>query len=1042
MEKIVRDAIARIDVVQNGTSASRGTGALVSDRLVLTALHVVADRKAMPPAPIPGTIRLTFPGGTTEARVLDEFMDAEGDWVLLECLTPPRVRPLPLADLNERDVNFVTYGFPDAQPTDGMVQSGRIENFNGQIFGVDAIQLFSDQAAAGNGAPVKGLSGAPLIVENALAGVIRVSLMQDQRNVAGTLYACPVPRIVDRCGELLPLPDPCRGLPGLTRRPLPATPFRFLDRFTDKDAEIFFGRNADIRSLYDRLTRDEAEPIVLLYGQSGVGKSSFLDAGVRPRLERTHEVRYVSRDPGATLLDTVQRALSGEPDLTKTAPEQFAEVWTRAEQKAGRPVIVILDEIDRAFSRPRAGNEEVAQFFRAVEALGRAGDHRPAGRLVLSFRKDWLPEVQQQLDSRRQSYSKVFLNSLDRAAIVDVVKGLTTTRRLREQYGLEMDPGLPGLIADDLLEDRSSAIAPTLQILLGKLWQEACDQDQSAPRFTEAQYQALRSKGLLLGDFLLQQLQKIRQREPALVDSGFALDVLAYHTTPRRGAEQRSRTELETTYASRAKDLRKLIELCLETYLLVDPGGDSSGQHGATRLAHDSLAPLVRATYDASLSPGQRARRVVEGRTPQAGDRERGLLDAADLRMVQRGLTGMRDLLPAEREWLRASDGRLRLRRLAVRAAVVSLVASLGWGVYELSLKMDREAQIRQPLLELGWSYAHASNPHPREIAASLAADAELDAVNEQLRRDRAASGTDDVPAGGDSRAGETALQYKPEGVDAATVIADLRKSFSVVDSGEHLTSASPAGNGGIMHAVQYGEGVARIAVQKVAYTLVRAGVTVCDISSFDNPIRQAGIIRVGVCAPEDMASPWDVARIRNFASTDVIDPLFRRLPDLRTLGLPGETLGLPSERPVGTEGSYQVFERGHALWIESENSVINILTDDGVWREFHDDVPASQDLALPAHPSAKYFNPNGGFRRIWLQHQLEALLGWPKSAEIEVPDLTLQHFAAGFMLRPLLAWPARTLELGSVLVIATEAEHADGKHDEAGQWTTARPRR
>lgn len=1042
MEKIVRDAIARIDVVYNGTSASRGTGALVSDRHVLTALHVVADRKATPPVPYPGTIRLTFPGGATEARMLDGFLDAESDWVLLECLTPPRTRPLPLADLNERDAGFVTYGFPDAQPTDGMVQSGRIENSNGKIFGVDAIQLFSDQAAAGNGAPVKGLSGAPLIVENALAGVIRVSLMQDQRNVAGTLYACPVPLIADRCGELLPLPDPCRGLPGLTRRPLPATPFRFLDRFTDKDAEICFGRNADIRALYERLTRDEAEPIVLLYGQSGVGKSSFLDAGVRPRLERTHDVRYVARDPNASLLDTVQRALTGEPDLTKTTPERFAEVWTRAELKAGRPVIVILDELDRAFSRPQTGGDEVAQFFRAVEALGRAGDERPAGRLVLTFRKDWLPEIQLQLDSRRQSYSKVFLNSLDRAGIIEVVKGLTTTRRLREQYGLAIDPALPGLIADDLLEDRSSAIAPTLQILLSKLWKEACARDQSAPRFSEEQYAALRSQGLLLGDFLQQQLQHIRQREPELVDSGFALDVLAYHTTPRLGAEQRSKIELETTYASRAQDLRKLVELCLETYLLADPGGDGSVQHGATRLAHDSLAPLVRAAFDASISPGQRARRVIEGRTPQASDVEGGLLDAADLQLVRRGLRGMRDLRPAEQQWLQASEHRLRLSRYAVRAFIVSLVASLAWGAYEFSLKVKREAEIRQPLLALGWSYAHASNPHPHEIAASLAADAELDAVNEQLRRDRAASGTDDMPAGSDSRAGETALQYKPEGVDAAAVIAELRKSFSVVDSGEHLSSPSPDGNGGIVHVVHYGEGVSRIAVQKVAYTLVRAGVTVCDISSFDNPVRQAGIIRVGPCPPENMASPWNVARIRNFASTDVIDPVFRRLPDLRTLGLPAETLGLPSERPVGTEGSYQVFERGLALWIESENSVINILTNDGVWREFHDDIPASQDLVLPANPAAKLFNPTGGFRRVWLQHKLETLLGWPQAAEVGVPDLTLQHFDAGFMLRPQQAWPPRTLEPGSVMVIATEVEHAEGKHDEVGKWATAKPRR
>ena len=32
--------------------------------------------------------------------------------------------------------------------------------------------------------------------------------------------------------ERLPIPDPCRGLPGLPQRPLPAAPVKYLERFT------------------------------------------------------------------------------------------------------------------------------------------------------------------------------------------------------------------------------------------------------------------------------------------------------------------------------------------------------------------------------------------------------------------------------------------------------------------------------------------------------------------------------------------------------------------------------------------------------------------------------------------------------------------------------------------------------------------------------------------------------------------------------------------------------------------------------------------
>ena len=1036
MDKLVRDAIARIDIVRDGASTGRGTGTLVTDRLVLTALHVVADRSQTPPVLYPGTIRLTFPGGVTDARIHRDFMDATADWVLLECLTPPRTRPLPLAEPKPGDVNFVTYGFPDAQPLDGMVQSGRVENIGGEIFGVSAIQLYSDQAAAGDGAPIKGLSGAPLLIENALAGVIRVSLMQDKRNVAGTLYACPLSLILERCGDLLPLPDPCRGLPGLTRQDLPANPFRFLDRFTDKDAEIFFGRNADIRSLYDRLTGDESAPIVLVYGQSGVGKSSFLDAGVRPRLSRTHEVRYAARDANATLLDTVQRVLTGEPHLTRTTPEQLGATWRLAEDQAARPVVVLLDEVDRVFTRPRVDGDEVAVFFRALQALGRAGDARPAGRLVLSFRKDFLPELQSQLDSRELSYSKVFLKALDRAAIVEVVSGLTSTRRLREHFGLEIEPAVPGLIADDLLTDRASAIAPTLQILLGKLWQEACAKDRAAPRFTADQYQTLHHKGLLLGDFLNQQLEHIRTRQPEFVASGLALDVLAFHTTPLLTSEQRSRTELEATYASRVADLRTLADLFRETYLLMDASGDSGGTSGATRLGHDSLASLVRAQFDKSVSPGQRARRLTEGRTPRPDDRESGLLDAADLKVVRAGLRGMRDLLPEERALLRASDARLRLGRFSRRAAIAALVVLFVGFAYEFNLKTQREAQLREPLEKLGWSTEHARNPKPEEIAASLAADADLQAVDDQVRRVRAEADAVDLPAGADSRAGETALQYQPVGVDAGKVIANLRETFSVVDSGEHLAASARTPAIGIpRHAIHFGDGVPMIAVQKVAYTIVRAGVAVCDIGSFDDPVRQAGIIRVEQC-PDDNSRPnWNVDRIRSIASVDVVDPVFRQLPDM-------VTFGQPNERPVGTRGSFQRFEKGRALWIESENAVVNVLTDDGQWLEYRDDIPAGRNLELPPNPKGKNFNPRGGFRRSWLQHQLETVLGWPEGPEVEITDLTLQHFSGGFMLRPLREWKPKTFDGSSVLVITTAEPHERGKDAEKGKWATPTARR
>jgi len=86
----IRQAIARIDVVQGGKSGSRGTGFLVAPDLVLTAFHVVADRGAPGVSLYPGQITLTFPTHATPATVVDGLADPRTDWILLRCACKPR----------------------------------------------------------------------------------------------------------------------------------------------------------------------------------------------------------------------------------------------------------------------------------------------------------------------------------------------------------------------------------------------------------------------------------------------------------------------------------------------------------------------------------------------------------------------------------------------------------------------------------------------------------------------------------------------------------------------------------------------------------------------------------------------------------------------------------------------------------------------------------------------------------------------------------------------------------------------------------------
>jgi hypothetical protein len=164
--------------------------------------------------------------------------------------------------------------------------------------------------------------------------------------VAGTVYACPIASVLEKAGTLLPLPDPCYGLPGLPRQPLPTGPFRHLAWFTAKEAEVFFGRNREIRQMYDRLTADDAPPMVLLYGQSGVGKSSFLDAGLLPRL------RYLRRDARSTLLRTLRDSLDLLGGADAQAAGSLAGGWQAVEKQGGKPLVIFLDQMEEVYTHP------------------------------------------------------------------------------------------------------------------------------------------------------------------------------------------------------------------------------------------------------------------------------------------------------------------------------------------------------------------------------------------------------------------------------------------------------------------------------------------------------------------------------------------------------------------------------------------------------------------------------------------------------------------------------------------------------------------
>ena len=277
-----------------------------------------------------------------------------------------------------------------------------------------------------------------------------------------------------------------------------------------------------------------------------------------------------------------------------------------------------------------------------MAALGNR-DKRPQGKLVLGFRKEWLAELDRRLAEAKLPRTKVFLKQLDRRGIIEAIRGPARPGRLQRQYRLAIEEGLPEVIADNLLADAGSALAPTLQVLLTKMWERARQANPDQPRFDRDLYESLKSEGYLLKDVLDVGLKAIGRWNPVAEESGLALDVLLYHTTELGTSSQRTRAALDRRYAHRVDVLDGLLGRCKDNYMLIEAEPHPESPTRSTRLAHDLLAPLVQQRFRLSVAPGQRARRLLENRAPEWHDGKIGpVLDSTDLASIEDGASGMR----------------------------------------------------------------------------------------------------------------------------------------------------------------------------------------------------------------------------------------------------------------------------------------------------------------------------------------------------------------------------------------------------------------
>jgi formylglycine-generating enzyme required for sulfatase activity len=276
-------------------------------------------------------------------------------------------------------------------------------------------------------------------------------------------------------------------------------PYRGLQPLEAEDAGIFFGRDGPTVVGLDRLRwlRDAAPPrLLVLLGASGAGKSSFLRAGLLPRLAREsqHFVTLpVIRPERAALtgesglIPNLEKALKGaglvrtRAEIRKAVESGAASVAALAEDlvkasKAPHPdgrkhkpptLILAIDQAEELFQAE--GAEEARACLDLLREL--VTHDSPALIVLFTIRSDSYEHLQTVESLRGLHQHMLSLPPLPKGAYAEVIKG--PARRLAEtKRALMIEEPLVDALLADIEEGGTKDALPLLAFTLERLYRE------------------------------------------------------------------------------------------------------------------------------------------------------------------------------------------------------------------------------------------------------------------------------------------------------------------------------------------------------------------------------------------------------------------------------------------------------------------------------------------------------------------------------------------------------------------------------------------
>ncbi len=440
------------------------------------------------------------------------------------------------------------------------------------------------------------------------------------------------------------------------------SPYPGLAAYSSGDADHFVGREREVESLANRLVR---APLLAVLGPSGVGKSSFIHAGLMPRLGEHY--RILTMRPGRHPMHSLAAlpAVSGDVGDPRALAMRLRELG----ESAQRGVVLVIDQLEELVTLCADPVERTR--FAEILAMAADGPSAPV-RVVATLRDDFAVVIEAEL-ALRGRWDVFVLATPPPEAL----------RRIITEPARRMAVTVDPRVVDEVVTEIAGrpASLPLLSFTGSLLWQA---RDREARKITWEAYAELGGVQGALATYADEVYASLARRDQDTVRDLFARLVAADGTripAPRADLEQLA-------------GARGVLAHLIEARLLVvrDEDGDD-----LVEIVHECLAErwprLARwrseDAADRALLGDVRtaAKRWSEGRRPDLLWRGEQLAELR--RLVARSTV----LTSNEREFASASDrAEQRARRVRRGLVIAAMLALAGVAAVMIYLRVEAES--------------------------------------------------------------------------------------------------------------------------------------------------------------------------------------------------------------------------------------------------------------------------------------------------------------------------------------------------------------